>query len=99
MVKAVIDKRETTIDNETGDVRKDVKGTVKGFRDGFKRYLEQGARIVQPDIAVSVGQFPEGHPAYPSWAVQILMTPFENKEDAEATADRMENTIRRTFVQ
>lgn len=99
MVKAVIGKRRTTVDNETGDVRKDVKGEIKGFADGFRRYLEQGAQVVQPDISVSVGQFPEGHPAHPAWAVQILMTPFATKDLGEAMADRVENALRRTFVQ
>ena len=99
MGKAVIEKKQTTIDNQTGDVRKDVKGTVKGFADGFRRYVEQGAKAVSPDIAISVGQFPEGHPAHPAWAVQILATPFDTQDDADLSAARIEASIRRAFVQ
>lgn len=99
MVKAVIDKRHTTIDNDTGDVQKTVEGKVQGFADGFRRYVEQGARAVSPDIAISVGQFPEGHPAHPSWAVQILATPFTTQDDADLSAARIEAAIRRAFVQ
>lgn len=99
MVKAVIDKRETTIDNVTGDVQKTVKGKVKGFDDGLRRYVEQGSKTVSPDISIAVGQYPEGHPAHPQWAVQILASPFDTQEDADLSAARIEASIRRAFVQ
>jgi len=85
-VTAHLDKPVTTIDADTGDVTVTRKGQLKGFGKGFQDYLR--GSIDHVEIEGNVGQFPEGHPREGKWAVQIMLSYCETKEQADALCDK-----------
>lgn len=90
MVKAIIEKRVTTIDNDTGEIRRDVAGTVKGFGDGLRQHIMKGQNVAQTVGAhLAIGQLPPGHAEEGKWCVQINLLAFDKKEYAEEMADRV----------
>jgi hypothetical protein len=94
MKTVTIDERTTTIDNDTGDVQKTVKGKFNGFGQGLRDYVMKGPKQATPDVTVNVGQLPAGHLKEGKWAVQIIVSAFDEKEDAETVADRLAANIK-----
>ena len=87
-VNAVIDQKVTTIDQETGGHRVDIKGTFKGFGAGLRDYVMKGGKS-KADVTVNTGQYPAGHEHAGKWAIQIMIDTFETQEDADTLADRI----------
>ena len=55
----------------------------KGAQDGAKvEYVKVGA-------SVNVGQYPEGHAEEGKWAVQVMISPFANEQQANHIADQV----------
>lgn len=89
MAKAVIEEKTTTIDQNTGTHEVTVKGRIEGFAQGFRDYVMKGNKIVAPDIVVNTGQYPAGHAKAGKWAIQIMIEPFDDEDDAATLAERI----------
>ena len=92
---AHLEKPVTTIDNDTGDVTVTRKGEVKGFGQGFRDYLR--GSVVHVSIEGNVGQFPPGHPNEGKWAVQIMLSYVETKEQADALCDKIVPVVQKAL--
>lgn len=88
-VHAVIDKKVTTIDQETGTHRVDIKGTFNGLGSGLRDYIMKGGKSAKADITVNTGQYPAGHDKEGKWAIQIMIDAFDTEEEAATLADRI----------
>ena len=89
-VTAHLDPHVTTIDGKTGHVTVSRKGEFKGFGRGMAEFIQKGGAVtVSVGADVNVGQFPDGHKHAGKWAVQVLISPFDSKELANATADKV----------
>jgi hypothetical protein len=88
-ITAEIEKTVTTVENDSGDVTITKKGKFKGFDKGLRDYILKGAMEVKVGATVSVGQFPEGQPDAGQWAIQLIVSPFPEKEFADEMADKL----------
>lgn len=91
-VKAHIEGRQTTIDGDA--VHQTVRGTMKGFGRGLHDYIQRGGQEVRAEIEVNVGMYPAGHARAGQFAVQIMVSPFADREAADTIADRLTNVVR-----
>ena len=94
-VRAEIESREVTIHEKEGVDQVEVRGTVKNFASGFRRYLEKGPKAAQIAIEINTGQYPDFHPTRAKeWAVQIMISGCDTEEEATILADRIKPHIR-----
>ncbi len=91
-VVAHLEKAVTTIDNATGEANVTRKGAFKGFGKGFQDYLK--GSVVRVDIEAWTGQFPDTHVHAGKWAVQLLLSPCDTQEQANALAERITPVVR-----
>lgn len=49
------------------------------------------------DVEFNTGQFPVGHPSEGLWAVQVIVSPFDEEEDAATIGERLKNVVRRAL--
>lgn len=49
------------------------------------------------DVEFFTGQFPPGHKHYGLWALQIIVSPFEEEDDAATVGARLKAAVRRTL--
>ena len=94
-VTAHLEKPVTTIDNATGESNVTRKGVLKGFGKGFQDYLK--GSIVQVDVETNTGQFPDTHVHAGKWAVQILLSPCDTQEQANALAGKITPIVRQAL--
>jgi len=94
-VRAEIESREVTIHEKEGVDQVTVRGTVKNFASGFRRYLEKGPKAAQIAIEINTGRYPDFHPTRAKeWAVQIMIAGCDTEEEAAILADRIKPHIR-----
>lgn len=97
MVKAEVEPKVTTIDQESGEVEVTRKGKLTGIGEGFREYINKAAKhknkVQNVGATVNTGEYPVGHEHEGKWAIQIIVGPLTDKESADVLADRLTPTI------
>ena len=86
-VTAAIERRQVTIDNDTGEAQVEVRGKFKGFGKGFRDYVMGSSQEVA--LTTNTGAYPAGHEHAGKWAVQMIVGPLDSEEAAAALADKL----------
>ena len=79
MTKAKLEPKVTTIDQASGEISVERKGTFKGIGEGFKDYLNKKNKVQRVGAVVNTGEYPEGHEHEGKWAIQIIVGPLTDK--------------------